>query len=989
MALWSWLIALLAGAVLAGTAAAQAPPPTVAEVVELADRADKAYSAGRYAEALELMRATRDAYAALQGAEHPNVLTAEVNMGAILLQLGRHDDALQALSAAERGWTRLRGPDDPMTLQAVMARASTLGQMGRHPEQLELNLRAVEGMTRAHGPTHLLTLHAKNNLAATYGWLGRLRERLALDREILLLREKAGGRDDPNTLVSMNNVAHTLFALGRHAESLSLDEEVLERRTRVLGERHPQRLTTLNNLARNYGQLGRHDQALAMQEEGLRLSREVHGESHPTTLMSMSNVAVSLEEAGRMVEGLALKSEVATRFESVMGGAHPRTLIAQGNLAYSLHAASRTPEALPLQQRVLEATRRSAGERHPSTLAARHNLLGMQSALARHELALPGYEQLLDDRRETLGRHHPDTLATLERYALALAAAGRPRDAAALAEAYVEGAEWQRAQPGLSGENRRSVFRRFAKGYRLFARLKGQAGQADAALRLAELGKARTMAEALAGIGAARSGLLPPAEHERLADLTREGAALDLIAAQARSPEARQQAEQARNALGRRWAELHDELARRFPRYAQALNVQVADAASIARALPADAVAVSYSFDGDELLALTVEPSGKVGARSLGRVPGLDGLVSLVQRSLAWSGTLKEVLAATSQALWRLPDGRIELRAAQLACEACTPIESTDAVLASLSQSLLAPLSELLRKYPRWILSPDESLAQLPFDALPFDGKEAVAATRRLQTAPSLTVYVLAHGLASGREAGEQPRAVLAVGHARHAGEPAPSPADGRRGVAVAARGLRLSDLDRLWTDLPHSGDEARAVAALFPGSRLLLREQATEARVRALDRSGELARFRYLLFAAHGFVSHSEPALSSIVLGAEGEGESGDGYLSAAEWPALTLRSQLVVLSACDTGVGRVVTGEGVMGLPYALFVAGNVNTLLTLWPVDDRATAVFVESLFRRMASGAKVADALADTRREFIRHARWSHPRYWAPFVLVGPG
>ena len=93
--------------------------------------------------------------------------------------------------------------------------------------------------------------------------------------------------------------------------------------------------------------------------------------------------------------------------------------------------------------------------------------------------------------------------------------------------------------------------------------------------------------------------------------------------------------------------------------------------------------------------------------------------------------------------------------------------------------------------------------------------------------------------------------------------------------------------------------------------------------------------------------------------------------------------------MSACDSGVGKVVGGEGVLGLPFALFVAGNVNTLLTLWPVDDRATAEFVAAFFARVKSGATASQSLAATKREFSRHRRWSHPAYWAAFVLVGAG
>ena len=76
------------------------------------------------------------------------------------------------------------------------------------------------------------------------------------------------------------------------------------------------------------------------------------------------------------------------------------------------------------------------------------------------------------------------------------------------------------------------------------------------------------------------------------------------------------------------------------------------------------------------------------------------------------------------------------------------------------------------------------------------------------------------------------------------------------------------------------------------------------------------------------------------------------DGYITAAKWPNYDLKSDLVVLSACDTGMGKVIQGEGVMGLPYALYVAGNKNTLLSLWPVVDESTAEFMVIFFQKIS-------------------------------------
>jgi hypothetical protein len=152
------------------------------------------------------------------------------------------------------------------------------------------------------------------------------------------------------------------------------------------------------------------------------------------------------------------------------------------------------------------------------------------------------------------------------------------------------------------------------------------------------------------------------------------------------------------------------------------------------------------------------------------------------------------------------------------------------------------------------------------------------------------------------------------------------------------------------------------------------------------LNASGELGRYRYLLVATHGYLSYTHPSLSAIVLRQPGAAGF-DGYLTAAELPLYELTSELIVLSACETGLGPVRAGAGVMGLPLALMVAGNRNAVVTLWSVPDASAAEFVTRLFRHLKAGAPPDEALTATKREMARHPRFGHPVHWAGFVLYG--
>ena len=112
------------------------------------------------------------------------------------------------------------------------------------------------------------------------------------------------------------------------------------------------------------------------------------------------------------------------------------------------------------------------------------------------------------------------------------------------------------------------------------------------------------------------------------------------------------------------------------------------------------------------------------------------------------------------------------------------------------------------------------------------------------------------------------------------------------------------------------------------------------------------------------------------------------DGILTALEALSLNLEgTQLVVLSACETGVGEIKQGEGVYGLRRAFQEAGARAVLSTLWPVNDEATQIFMNRFYELYLSGVKANLALQKVKQEFIADGQWQHPYYWAPFVLVG--
>ena len=147
-----------------------------------------------------------------------------------------------------------------------------------------------------------------------------------------------------------------------------------------------------------------------------------------------------------------------------------------------------------------------------------------------------------------------------------------------------------------------------------------------------------------------------------------------------------------------------------------------------------------------------------------------------------------------------------------------------------------------------------------------------------------------------------------------------------------------------------------------------------------------DLDKYKYLHFAAHGLVNESEPALSRIFLS---PGQDEDGSLYAGEIYNLKINADLVTLSACETGLGKVTKGEGIVGLSRALQYAGARNIIVSLWQVADASTSKLMIEFYKYNLSNEHHGynSALRQAKLMLLNSEEYNRPYYWAPFILVG--
>lgn len=334
------------------------------------------------------------------------------------------------------------------------------------------------------------------------------------------------------------------------------------------------------------------------------------------------------------------------------------------------------------------------------------------------------------------------------------------------------------------------------------------------------------------------------------------------------------------------------------------------------------------------------------------------------KQSYAWVVRKGSIASATLPPRKEIESGveaiRIQLKTHVSSLTAANAIRAADKQAAELYKTLVAPIADSLRGAKQLIVSADGALAYLPFEVL------TQANTRLIERfsisyVPSASILAAVRGRATDRKApGKQ---LLAMG----------DPVYGSASEFVA---------------LPNTRAEVGAIERQF-GPALARKHLGAAATERAL-KSEALADFRYIHLAAHGFLDDERPHRSGIVL-AVAKDDTEDGILQADEVASLKLNANMVTLSACQTGLGRIIAGEGVLGLSRSFLTAGAQSLAVSLWSVNDAATAELMTNLYRNLNRGLSREQALRQAKLSMMRspNAAWRHPYYWAPFVLSGDG
>ncbi|KFE63467.1 CHAT domain-containing tetratricopeptide repeat protein [Hyalangium minutum] len=940
----------------------------------------------------------------LLGERHPDVARTLNSMAALHFYRGRHTEAVALSERALRIQEETLGPHHPDVAESLNNLAALYHTQGLFTQAIPLFERALAIWVPALGERHPLVANTLNNLAMIYVSQGHFARAEPLFKRALEIREALLGKNHPDIALTLQSLALLYSAQGLYARAAPLAERALAIREAALGPTHPEVALALANLAINYQYLGLDTRAEELHLRALALREKSLGPNHPDVAHSLSNLAALYMEQGLHERAEPLQLRALQIREAALGADHLDVARSLQKLAALYLEQGLYERAEPLLLRALKLGEAALGETHPSLANWRATLARLYTLQGRYAQALSLYQRVLSIQRAALGEAHPDLANSLHGTALLRLAEGRFDEAVPLFEQAFTASEQHLRQQvlGLSEQRLASFLNELrAHEAELYAFVRAHRGDRRVlrlALSSALLRKGRSVQE-IAQTSHIISRSLNPADREafeRLRTLRTHFATLSL-AGPGNLPLDRYQ--QRLKELSREGDTLEAELAERSAplRRLQALPSREQLLPRVAEALPPESALI-------ELVAYQDHPLQPPPGVALQQVPSHLRYLALL---LFPDGATQAVDLGPAEPIDR---------AAQRLHDALSH-ESTSYLPAARALYTLAfrPLEPHLRKARRLFLSPDGRLNLVPFAAL-HDGQRYLVDTfhityltsgkdllARAEDRPSSTsVVILA-----------DPAFSAALDIASPGDSSPPKPTERSVGLQRLFSTLRSEEADVPWTPLPGTRVEAETLHRLLPQAQLLLGADATKQALLNLSTPGVLhiATHGFFLEDAHASpgsraVGHfgavgaslpeppSDPLLrSGLVLAGirpatapSGAPRPEDSLATALELTGLNLwGTQLVVLSACDTGRGKISLGDGVYGLRRAFLVAGAETLVTSLWKIRDEVTHQLMEGYYRHLLAGEDRSAALREAMREFRQ--KHPHPHFWAPFISLG--
>ncbi|EAW34379.1 CHAT domain-containing protein [Lyngbya sp. PCC 8106] len=948
-------------------------------------------SQGRYSEAEPLHQRSLAIREKALGENHPSVAQSLNNLANLYDSQGRYDEAEPLIQRSLAIWEKALGENHPLVATSLNNLANLYDSQGRYDEAEPLIQRSLAIREKALGENHPLVATSLNNLANLYDSQGRYDEAEPLIQRSLAIREKALGESHPDVALSLNNLANLYNSQGRYDEAEPLLQRSLAIWEKALGENHPLVATSLNNLANLYDSQGRYDEAEPLIQRSLAIYEKALGENHPDVALSLNNLASLYRSQGRYDEAEPLYQRSLAISEKALGENHPSVATSLNNLAALYDSQGRYSEAEPLHQRSLAIREKALGENHPSVALSLNNLALLYSDQGRYDEAEPLYQRSLAILEKALGENHPDVATSLNNLASLYYSQGNTTQAINFLSRGLDVEEQNLNVLLATGSERQKQDSMKMISNTTDAvvslHIKDAPNNSEAArLALTTIlrRKGRILDVMTDNLQLLRENITPENQQflDELATVRTQLATLIYNKPENLSEE--QYRQQVTN-LREKSDQLEAELSRRSAEF-RTLSEPVTIEA-VQQLIPEDAALVEFVF---------YKPyDAKASTTDKWETPHYAAYILKSDGEPQWVD-LGEVEQIHRAAFFRFS---LDIKDKKDALIGNT--NDVKQTARQLDELLMQPIREKLGDINHIIISPDAQLNLIPFAALVDENNRYLIETYKityLTTGRDLIRFQLEYSH-------KQAPVIVANPDYDKPGEPTTVAVSNTRGSNQLSRGVEMS-----FGALPGTAEEARVIAPLLSDVTLFTESQATENAVKQLQAPN------ILHIATHGFFLKNLPRVepdntfglisentqqntpiqenpllrSGLALAGFNPRESGkdDGVLTALEVANLKLRgTKLVVLSACETGLGEIENGEGVYGLRRAFTLAGAESLLMSLWTVSDEGTKELMIKYYQRLLQNQGRSEAWRQTQLEMLNSQEYQHPYFWAAFVPVG--
>ncbi|MEL6672394.1 MAG: CHAT domain-containing tetratricopeptide repeat protein [Bacteroidota bacterium] len=908
-----------------------------------------------------------------------------MSKGIVLSELSRYEDQLALYREAENLLETHYSPDHADYISLYINFSSLYGRMGMLKEQEKLLTRGIEVVREKYGENDVTMATMNNNLALMYDEQSRFPEARHLHRENLRILRHLVGHKHPYVAITYGNLGMNFLKAGEANAALRYFERALSLNQDIFGPRHIRVAECYNYMASAYFMMGDLGRDSLYREKALELLIERFQGVHQQIAVNYSHISNNLREQKRFAEALVFEKKALAVREQVFAGRQESLLPSYTRLGITYNLMNELDSAWIYWQKgaeIIEARnnpqdfrnwdyythlssywcRRGNRDQAAKAMQETARLLlrktsplpGLENPplqeIPNHRLALEAFADKATNLYHLYQNHQPDPEileAALATFELGLALLDRRRRTAR-GQAEKRGMQ-SRFQP---------FFRSMVKAQITQYEQSGKQADLEKAFLWAEKVKATLMAEA---IQAAEARHFPGIPAELIAQEERLRKSVTYYADRIFREEEKGEAADAKKLNGWRAVLIEEEealaglrkrLEAAYPAYvAMKYDLPDLNLSALRQQLGnQQARLLEYFITEEEVILFTLERDG-LSMTKLGRA---DSLLIETQGLLSY---LKDPIT-------------VDLKANDPAY-----FQAFTSAAHALYRSLIP--QEASPDLKKLIIIPDGWLGYLPFDILLTRPADSLANPSYRKLPYLFQAYPLSYNY-SAQFLLPNPGANRSTSAAF--GGFAPSYGAGIEFAMAYRQSLSTTDALSNLTALKGTQEEVRQIAALLNG-QAFLGEDATEGTFKA-----QAGTYNILHLAMHSLINEFAPNFSGLVFSAPADSVE-DGFLTAAEIFNLELGAELAVLSACETGYGRLEASEGVMSLARAFRYAGCRNILMSLWTAEDQSTNQFMQLFYQKLEAGLDKDEALQQARQEMLAETALPHPHYWAPFVLVG--